>query len=125
MASGLVPRSVARAQAWPQLAFVEVRDIAPSTLAIAWRSDNRQLAVDNFVNVATDVLLSARRTDRRLSSQVSTTQRTRSRHARSERSTARATCSRERAPTAHASATRQRSGVPAEHSSPRSASTAA
>lgn len=46
-------------------------------------------------------------------------------HARSERSTARATCSRERARTAHVSATRQRSGLPAEHSSPRSASTVA
>lgn len=46
-------------------------------------------------------------------------------YARSERSTALATCSRERARTAHVSATRQRSGLPAEHSSPRSASTAA
>jgi DNA-binding transcriptional LysR family regulator len=53
-ATGLVPEAVARAQAWPYLAFVEVRDIAPSTLAIAWRSDNHRPAVQNFVNLATD-----------------------------------------------------------------------
>jgi hypothetical protein len=32
-----------------------VRDIAPSTLAIAWRSESRQLAVRNFVDLATDL----------------------------------------------------------------------
>jgi DNA-binding transcriptional LysR family regulator len=53
-ATGLVPQSVARAQAWPHLAFVEVPDIPPSTLAIAWRSDNHQPAVRNFVNLATE-----------------------------------------------------------------------
>jgi DNA-binding transcriptional LysR family regulator len=53
-ATGLVPRSVARAQAWPDLTFVEVRDIPPSTLAIAWRSDNDEPAVRNFVNLATE-----------------------------------------------------------------------
>jgi DNA-binding transcriptional LysR family regulator len=53
-AIGLVPQSVARAQAWPDLAFVEVRDIPPSTLAIAWRSANDQPAVRNFVNLATE-----------------------------------------------------------------------
>jgi DNA-binding transcriptional LysR family regulator len=53
-ATGLVPQSIARAQDWPQLAFVEVRDIVPSTLAIAWRSDNRPLAVRNFVELATE-----------------------------------------------------------------------
>ena len=53
-ATGLVPQSIARAQHWPGLAFVEVRDIAPSALAIAWRSDNRPLAVRNFVELATD-----------------------------------------------------------------------
>ena len=53
-ATGLVPQSVARAQAWPHLAFVEVRDIAPSTIAIAWRSDNHHPAVHNIVNLATD-----------------------------------------------------------------------
>jgi DNA-binding transcriptional LysR family regulator len=54
-ATGLVPESVARAESWPSLAFVEVRDIAPSTLAIAWRSDNGQLAVRNFVELATEL----------------------------------------------------------------------
>jgi DNA-binding transcriptional LysR family regulator len=54
-ATGLVGESVARGQSWPQLAFVEVRDIAPSTLAIAWRSDSRELAVRNFVDLATDL----------------------------------------------------------------------
>lgn len=53
-ATGLVPESVARAQAWPLLKFVEVRDVVPSTLAIAWRSDNHLAAVDNFVNLATE-----------------------------------------------------------------------
>ena len=52
IATGLVPQSIARAQDWPQLAFIEVRDIAPSTLAIAWRSDDRPLAVRNFVELA-------------------------------------------------------------------------
>jgi DNA-binding transcriptional LysR family regulator len=47
-ATGLVPETVARTHSWPWLAFVEVRDIAPSTLAIAWRSDSRQSAVHNF-----------------------------------------------------------------------------
>lgn len=53
-AIGLVSESAARAQAWPQLAFVEVHDIAPSTVAICWRSDNQELAVRNFVNLASD-----------------------------------------------------------------------
>jgi DNA-binding transcriptional LysR family regulator len=52
-ATGLIPESVARAQAWPQLSIVEVRDIAPVKLAIAWRPDNDQLAVRNFVNLTT------------------------------------------------------------------------
>ncbi len=54
-ATGLVPESVARAQSWSWLAFVEVRDIAPTTLAIAWRSDSRQPAVRSFVKLATDL----------------------------------------------------------------------
>jgi DNA-binding transcriptional LysR family regulator len=54
-ATGLVGESVARGQSWPQLAFVEVRDIAPSTLAIAWRSDSRQPALRNFVDLATEL----------------------------------------------------------------------
>jgi DNA-binding transcriptional LysR family regulator len=53
-ATGLVPQSIARAQQWPELVFVEVRDIAPSTLAIAWRSDHRPLAVRNFVALAAE-----------------------------------------------------------------------
>jgi DNA-binding transcriptional LysR family regulator len=53
-ATGLVPRAVARPQAWPHLAFVEVRDIPHSTFAIAWRSDTTQPAVRNFVNLATE-----------------------------------------------------------------------
>jgi DNA-binding transcriptional LysR family regulator len=54
-ATGLVGESVARAQSWPELAFVEVRDIAPSTVAIAWRSDVRQPAVRNFIDLAVDL----------------------------------------------------------------------
>ncbi|HEX8854677.1 MAG TPA: LysR family transcriptional regulator [Thermoleophilaceae bacterium] len=54
-ATGLVGESVVRAQSWSQLAFVEVRDIAPSTVAVAWHSDNHQLAVRNFVDLAIDL----------------------------------------------------------------------
>jgi len=54
-ATGLVGESVARAQSWSQLAFVEVRDIAPSTLAIAWRSDHPQPAVRTFVDLAIEL----------------------------------------------------------------------
>jgi DNA-binding transcriptional LysR family regulator len=54
-ATGLVGESVARAQSWPQLAFVEVRDIPPATLAIAWRSDDFPSAVRNFVALAIDL----------------------------------------------------------------------
>jgi len=53
-ATGLVGESVARAQSWPQLAFVEVRDIPPATFAIAWRSDSLGPTVRNFVTLATD-----------------------------------------------------------------------
>jgi DNA-binding transcriptional LysR family regulator len=54
-AIGLVSESAARAQSWPHLAFVEVSDIAPSTVAIAWRSDNQELALRNFVTLASDL----------------------------------------------------------------------
>lgn len=54
-ALGLVPESVARAQSWPLLAFVEVRDIKPSTVAIAWRSDSHHATVRNFVELATEL----------------------------------------------------------------------
>lgn len=54
-ALGLVPESVARAQSWSHLAFVEVRDIEPSTVAIAWRSDNRHATVRNFVELVTEL----------------------------------------------------------------------
>src|SRR5262249_20443254 len=54
-AMGLVGESVARAQSWPQLAFVEVRDIPRATLAIAWRSDSLEPTVRNFVTQATDL----------------------------------------------------------------------
>jgi DNA-binding transcriptional LysR family regulator len=54
-ATGLVGESVARAQSWPQLAFVEVRDIPPATLAIAWRSDDFPSAVRNFVGLAIEL----------------------------------------------------------------------
>jgi len=41
-ATGLVPESIARAQPWPGLAFVEVTDIPPSSIAIAWRAPGAQ-----------------------------------------------------------------------------------
>jgi DNA-binding transcriptional LysR family regulator len=58
-ATGLVPESVANAEAWPQLTFVEVRDIAPSTLAIAWRSDSREPSVRNFVELAAELSMAS------------------------------------------------------------------
>lgn len=54
-ALGLVPESVVRAQSWPHLAFVEVRDISPSTVAIAWPSDSRRATVRKFVDLATEL----------------------------------------------------------------------
>jgi DNA-binding transcriptional LysR family regulator len=54
-ATGLVGESVARAQSWPQLAFAEVRDIPPATIAIAWRSDSLEPTVHNFVTLAIDL----------------------------------------------------------------------
>jgi hypothetical protein len=56
----LVPESVAKAQSWPNVAFVAVRDIAASTVAVAWRSDDRRGAVRNFVGLATDLAARSR-----------------------------------------------------------------
>jgi DNA-binding transcriptional LysR family regulator len=52
--TGLVPEAVARAGSWPHLAFVKVRDIPPSTFAIAWRADDQRPALRNFVAMAND-----------------------------------------------------------------------
>src|SRR5262249_1434219 len=53
--TGLVPESIARTQSWPNLAFVAVRDIAPSNVAVAWHTDEASPLVANFVELAKDV----------------------------------------------------------------------
>lgn len=54
-AMGLVPESIAQTQSWPNLAFVVVRDIAPSTVAVAWHTDDASHLVANFVQLAKEV----------------------------------------------------------------------
>jgi DNA-binding transcriptional LysR family regulator len=51
-AAGLVPASVAHAHNWPELAFVEVTDVPPSEIAVAWRQDHRSALVEKFIAVA-------------------------------------------------------------------------
>ncbi|TQS40108.1 LysR family transcriptional regulator [Cryptosporangium phraense] len=50
-----VPVSLARRHARAGLAFREVTDLTPSTLAVAWPSDSRSPAVAAFVRAAQDV----------------------------------------------------------------------
>jgi DNA-binding transcriptional LysR family regulator len=54
-AMGLVPESIAQTQSWPNLAFVAVRDIAPSTVAVARHTDDASPLVANFVELAKEV----------------------------------------------------------------------
>jgi DNA-binding transcriptional LysR family regulator len=54
-ATGLVPESIARTQSWPNLVFVAVRDIPPSSVAVAWHTDDASLLVANFVELAKEV----------------------------------------------------------------------
>jgi len=58
-ATGLVPESIARTQSWPNLVFVAVQDIAPSTVAVGWRTDDASLLVADFVELAKEVSLPA------------------------------------------------------------------
>ncbi|MCK9905132.1 LysR family transcriptional regulator [Parafrankia colletiae] len=51
-AVGLVPASIASAQRWPGLAFVEVVDIAGSEVAIAWNSADLPAPARDFVDLA-------------------------------------------------------------------------
>jgi DNA-binding transcriptional LysR family regulator len=53
-AVGLVPASVAHSHKWPGLAFVEVTDVPPSNVAIAWRADRRTALIDSFIALATE-----------------------------------------------------------------------
>jgi DNA-binding transcriptional LysR family regulator len=59
IAVGLVPESTAQSQAWPSLAFVPVRDIAPSLVAVAWHADEADPVVGNFVDLATEIAAGA------------------------------------------------------------------
>jgi DNA-binding transcriptional LysR family regulator len=54
-AIGLVPESVAQTQSWPNLAFVPVRDIAPSTVAVAWHTHDDRPLVADFVELTKEV----------------------------------------------------------------------
>jgi DNA-binding transcriptional LysR family regulator len=54
-AMGLVPESIAHTQSWPNLAFVAVRDIPPSTVAVAWHTGDASPLVANFVELAKEV----------------------------------------------------------------------
>ncbi len=54
-AIGLVPASVANSQNWPGLAFIEVTDVPPSDIAVAWRAEDRSTLIDEFVAVATEL----------------------------------------------------------------------
>lgn len=51
-AMGLVPESIAQTQSWPHLSFVAVRDIPPSSVAVAWHTDDTSPLVGNFVELA-------------------------------------------------------------------------
>ena len=52
---GLVPASVANSQKWPGLAFIEVTDLPPSDIAVAWRADGRSAFVDEFIAMAAEL----------------------------------------------------------------------
>jgi hypothetical protein len=51
----LVPASVAHAQRWPGLAFVEVSDIAGSDIALAWDAGSVPVPVRAFLALAADL----------------------------------------------------------------------
>jgi DNA-binding transcriptional LysR family regulator len=55
VAMGLVPESIAQTQSWPNLAFVAVRDIPPSTVAVAWLTNDASPLVANFVELAKEI----------------------------------------------------------------------
>jgi DNA-binding transcriptional LysR family regulator len=54
-AIGLVPASVARAQAWPGLAFAEVPGIAPSVVSVALPGNGSSPQAENFARMAKEV----------------------------------------------------------------------
>jgi DNA-binding transcriptional LysR family regulator len=51
-AVGVVAESVARAQPWPQLTFVQVTDIPPSEVALAWHTGRPAPPVGEFIRIA-------------------------------------------------------------------------
>ena len=60
-AVGVVAESVARAQPWPQLTFVEVTDIPASDVAVAWRVGENSPPVSEFVTIARELAAPGRR----------------------------------------------------------------
>jgi DNA-binding transcriptional LysR family regulator len=51
-AVGVVAESVARAQPWPQLTFVQVTDIPPSEVALAWHTGKPTPPISEFIRIA-------------------------------------------------------------------------
>jgi DNA-binding transcriptional LysR family regulator len=54
-AVGVVAESVARAQPWPRLSFVQVADIPPSDVAVAWRAGETASPVSEFITIAREL----------------------------------------------------------------------
>ncbi|MFI5915745.1 LysR family transcriptional regulator [Dactylosporangium sp. NPDC051541] len=54
-AVGVVAESVAHAQSWPHIAFVEVHDIPPSNVAVAWRAGDNPPPVNQFIAVVREI----------------------------------------------------------------------
>jgi DNA-binding transcriptional LysR family regulator len=59
-AVGVVAESVARAQPWPQLAFVRVTDIPASDVAVAWRAGETAPPVSEFITIAQELAASGK-----------------------------------------------------------------
>jgi DNA-binding transcriptional LysR family regulator len=60
-AIGVVAESVARAQPWPQLAFVKVTDIPASDVAVAWRAGQTPTPAREFITIARELAAASAR----------------------------------------------------------------
>jgi DNA-binding transcriptional LysR family regulator len=58
-AIGVVAESVARAQPWPQLAFVKVTDVPASDVAVAWLAGEPSPPARDFITIAREMAGSA------------------------------------------------------------------
>jgi DNA-binding transcriptional LysR family regulator len=57
-AIAFVPASTARRHAVPDLAFVPVTDLSPSTMVAAWPENSKSPAIARFLRTATEVAAS-------------------------------------------------------------------